>query len=417
MTAPSDVDSDARSAPAKGGDAVEQRTSSRSPETAGDPIDWAYTRSLAKGPLKDLVHHYFRAQLYGADKLPDTGPCIVAPNHSGNAFPHDGMVLDALLWERDDFEKASKFRTVFTPQLSTNWWMRPYGIDDWWRRAGGVDMTFDNFDRLLARGDRVIYYPEGVDGIGKGFRRRYQLQRFHSSFVVLAVKHDVPVYPVSIVNAEWVNPLSLTFEPTDRLAQRLLGVPFMPLPIAPLALLFPFVFYLAFPCQMTFQVQEPVDVHALLRDEGWTGNGLPNRDLARRVAQRVRRQAQQDLNAAVSRYGQRPYDWKGLVEAMRDIKGRIVRATPLGWPVSLLKHDRDHRRTSASSKFQAVLRDLDIAAWYLPLGWLLIALLRVLRRPPYGHRGLSAQEQQQKDGSYRWSLEEAPLPPREENQT
>ncbi len=414
MTASSSADSDFPSAPPRGEEA-DVRGDGKSSSDA-DPIDWAYARSLATGPMQDLMHHYFRAQILGAEKLPDTGPCIVAPNHSGNAFPHDAIVLDALLWERDGFTTESKFRSVFTPQLSTNWWMRPFGIDDWWRRAGGVDMTFENFDRLLERGDRVIYYPEGVDGIGKGFRQRYQLQPFHSSFVVLAVKHDVPVYPVSIVNAEWVNPLSLTFEPTDRLAQRLLGVPFMPLPIAPLALLFPFVFYLAFPCRMTFEVQEPVDIQALLREEGWAGEGVPDRSLARRVAERVRQQTQKDLDAAVERHGDRPYDWTGLVQALREIKGRRVRATPLGWPLSFLKHERDRQREPASSWVQAVLRDLDLAAWYLPLGWVLIALLRMVRRPPYGHRGLSEEERRRKAGSYRWSLEEDPLPPRDKEE-
>lgn len=364
--------------------------------------------------MQDIVHHYFRGRLLGADKLPDRGPCIVAPNHSGNAFPHDGMVLDALLWERDGFAEERKFRSVFTPQLATSWWMRPFGIDDWWRRAGGVDMTFDNFDRLLARGERVIYYPEGVAGIGKGFRQRYQLQPFHSSFVVLAVKHDAPVYPVSIVNAEWVNPLSLTFEPIDRLAKRLFGIPFVPFPVAPLALLFPFVFYLGFPCQMTFEIQDPVDVRALLRDEGWTGETLPDRWLTRRVAERVRRQAQQDLDAAVDQHGDRPYDWEGFLQHMRRIKGRILRATPLGWPLSFLQHDRDYRRDPPSNRLHAWLRDLDIAAWYLPLGWALIALMRLLRRPPYGHLGLTEEERRQTEGSYRWSLEEEPLPPRDE---
>lgn len=412
MTTSSSADSGLQSTPPKGREA-DVRDEGRS-AAEEDPIDWAYTYSLAKGPLHDLVHHYFRAQILGAEKLPDTGPCIVAPNHSGNAFPHDAIVLDALLWERDGFTKESKFRTVFTPQLATNWWMRPFGIDDWWRRAGGVDMTFENFDRLLDRGDRVIYYPEGVDGIGKGFRQRYQLQPFHSSFVVHAVKHDAPVYPVSVVNAEWVNPLSLTFEPMDRLVKRLLGVPFLPLPVAPVALLFPFVFYLAFPCQMTFEVQEPVDIHGLLRDEGWSGEGVPDRTLARRVAERVRQKTQKDLDAAVERHGKRPYDWKGLVQSLREIRGHRVRATPLGWPLNFLQHERDRQREPATSRVHAVLRDLDLAAWYLPLGWLLIALLRMLRRPPYGHRGLTAEEQEQMEGSYRWSLEENPLPSRDE---
>jgi len=389
------------------------------PELGGDdpvdPIDWAYVESLVHGPLQDVVNHYFRGEILGTEKLPDPddGPCIVAPNHSGNAFPHDAIVLDALLWAESGYTKAGKFRSVYTPQLASTWWMRPFAINDWWRRVGGVDMTFANFDALLDRGDRVIYYPEGVPGIGKGFLRRYQLQHFHSSFVVLGAKHGAPVYPVSVVNAEWVNPTSVTFEPVNRLFKKGLGIPFLPLPIAPLAFLFPFVFYLAFPCQMTFVVQDPVDVRAMLRDEGCTDWSSPSREAVLRVAERIRQRAQADLDAAVAEYGQQPYDWRGLVDSLSQIRGRILRATPLGWPIHYLKHERDRKRDPAPTRLHAVLRDLDLGAWYLPLGWFLIAAVRALRTPPYGHRGFSAAEEREHEGTYRWSLSERPLPPRD----
>ncbi len=146
--------------------------------------------------------------------------------------------------------------------------MRPFGLDNFWRRGGGVDMTFDNFERLLERGERVLYFPEGVPGIGKGFNRRYQLQRFKTSFVLLAARHRVPVYPVHIINAEWVHPFGYTFPPLDRLMQRVFHVPFLPLPIGILAIIFPWMWYLAFPCRMVFVIGEPIDVPGLLWLEG-----------------------------------------------------------------------------------------------------------------------------------------------------
>ena len=164
---------------------------------------------------------------------------ILAANHSGNAFPHDGIVLDAALWCRDGMRPSLKFRTVYEPELTQVWWMRPFGIDDFWRRGGGVDMTFDNFERLIERGERVLYFPEGVPGIGKGFNRRYQLQPFKTSFVLLAGRHRVPVYPVYAINAEWVHPFGYCFPPLDRLMQRVFHVPFLPLPIGLLACVIP----------------------------------------------------------------------------------------------------------------------------------------------------------------------------------
>ena len=115
-----------------------------------------------------LVLQPFRRgpRIIGGEKLPRDGPIILAANHSGTAFPYDAIVLDFALWKRDDLVDDAKFRSVYEPELSLVWWMRPFGIDNLWRRGGGVDMTFDNFERLLQRGDRVIYYPEGVPGIG-----------------------------------------------------------------------------------------------------------------------------------------------------------------------------------------------------------------------------------------------------------
>jgi len=118
------------------------------------------------------------------------------------------------------------------------------------------------------------------------------------------------------------------------------------------------------------------------------------------------------LEDAVDAHGQEPYDWDGLVASLKRLKESTIKATPLGWPVSFLKNARELDRDEAESRVQAWLRDADIAAWYLPFGWFLIAALRHLQTPPYGHRGLDADETRDQEGTYRWSLTDAPLPPR-----
>ncbi len=377
-----------------------------------DPIDWEYVGRMGSGLVGEVVDHWFRGVLIGAENIPERGPLIVAPNHSGNAFPHDAVVLDLLLWRHAGLTRAGKFRSVYTPQLAAVWWMRPYGLDNWWRRGGGVDMTFANFDRLLERGDRVIYYPEGVPGIGKGFLKRYQLQHFHSSFVALAARHRAPVVPVSVVNAEWVNPTSVTFPWLNDLFRKTIGLPFFPVPTVFLAALFPFVFYLAFPCRMVFVVGEPIDVRALLAEEGETDAEHPDRDAVLRVAERVRRMAQERLDAAVAAHGAKPWDLRGLWKSMKKLMGRIWSRTPLGWPYAYVRADRDRARPPARNGLHAFLRDWDILFYYLPLGWIGLALARAFRKPPYGYRGLSKRERTEREGSFRWTLEDRPLPPR-----
>lgn len=382
------------------------------PVEAHDPFDPGWARSLEESLLSPINDIWFRTRLIGAERIPTEGPLILASNHSGNAFPYDGIALDALLWRRDGMREEAKLRTVYEAELSTVWWMRPFGIDDFWRRGGGVDMTFDNFDRLLSRGDRVLYFPEGVPGIGKGFNNRYRLRSFRTSFLLLAARHHAPVVPIYSINAEWLHPFGYTFPPLDRLMQRVFHVPFLPLPLGLAAIVVPWIWYLAFPANLVFVVGEPIDVEGVMRDEGVTSLERPERQRLLSVAARVRSEMQRSLDGYVAEHGERPYNARSLLSALRRARGRLGRVLPIGWPVAFLRHERDRHRAPARGRLHAFLRDLDLAAFYLPFSWPLLSLARAFRRPPYGYRGVPAAAAAEQQGSYLWKLSERPLPPR-----
>lgn len=379
-----------------------------------DPFDPDYLRRVLDEAFGPMIDHWFRPRLLGAQRLPSRGPAIIAANHSGSAFPYDAMVLDAVLWRREGMKRESKLRSVYEKQLALTWWMRPFGLDDFWRRAGGVDMTFDNFSRLLARGERVGYYPEGVPGIGKGFQRRYRLQRFHSSFVTLALLHDAPVVPAYIINAEWVIPFNFTFRPLDRLMNRLFNVPFLPLPGGLFAITFPWAWYLALPARMIFVIGEPIDVRKLAVDEGETDFERPDRDRVRAIAERLRGKMQAELDRHVARYGRWPYQTRSLWRELRHARRRkrLGQVLPTGWAAAFTRLERDVQRPAARNRFTRWLRDWDLVGYYLPFGWPLLSLARALRRPPCGYRGLTRDERRRREGSRVWHLAERPLPPR-----
>ena len=381
---------------------------------AADPFDVDWCRSLEREVLAPLTDTWFRATIVNEERIPAHGPCILAANHSGNAFPYDAIVLDGLLWRRDGMAEPAKLRTVYEHGLSRRWWMRPFGIADFWRRGGGVDMTFDNFDRLLARGDRVLYFPEGVPGIAKGFGRRYRLQRFSTSFVLLAWRHKVPVVPVHIVNAEWVHPFGYTFKPIDWVFAHVWGVPFLPLPIGLLAIVFPWMWFLAFPARLVNVVGEPLDVAGALAAAGVTDDEPPSRAQLNAAARRMRPEMQAPLDACVADHGTVRYGFRSLWRALRAARPRALRATPLGWPVAFMQHERDRHRAPARSRLHAILRDWDLVGFYLPFGWPLLTLARRFRRPPYGDRGVPRAHIRAAEGDYLWRLSERPLPPRED---
>lgn len=380
---------------------------------ASDPFDAAWARSLEQAVLRPMNEVWFRAKVVGAERIPRNGPVILAANHSGNAFPYDAIALDSVLWQQDGMRDDAKLRTVFEPALASVWWMRPFGIDDFWRRGGGVDMTFDNFDRLLARGDRVLYFPEGVPGIGKGFNNRYRLRTFRTSFLLLSARYHAPVLPIYIINAEWLHPFGYVFGPLDRLMQRVFHVPFLPLPLGLAAIVFPWIWYLAFPAHLVFVVGEPIDVESTLREEGITDFESPDRAALRRAVNRVRLTMQHELDGYVVEYGKNPFDVKSLLPALWHARPRMHRALPLCWPATFLRHERDRHRPPARNALHALARDIDLAGFYLPFGWPLLSIARALRTPPCGYRGLTARECRSRRGEYLWKLTDHPLPPRQ----
>lgn len=123
---------------------------------------------------------------------------------------------------------------------------------------------------------------------------------------------------------------------------------------------------------------------------------------------------QRELDASVKQYGTKRYDFLGLWRALRGARGIRWRALATGWPISFIKHERDRARPPARNRLHAILRDLDLVAFYLPFGWPLLSLARAFRRPPYGHRGVPRGEYALREGRFLWRLAERPLPPRAE---
>lgn len=379
-----------------------------------DPFDPHYLKSVHDEVFQPLLDHYFRPLILGAEKLPKEGPLLLAPNHSGNAFPYDGMVLDIMLYRQDGFEPARKFRSVFEKELAVTWWMRPFGIDNFWRRGGGIDLTFDNFDRILAAKKRMIYYPEGVPGIGKGFNNRYQLQRFSSSFIYHTARHKAPVFPVYIINAEWVIPFCYTFKPLDALMSKFFSVPFLPLPGALFGFLFPWCWYLALPVKLVMIIGDPIDTAELCRRKGITELEGVDFDLLRQISQEIRNQMQIELDRHVETWGAKPFDIKELARHLRLARGKRSALLPFLWPYKFLLHERKRHRAMPRSRLLRWLLNWDILFFFLPFGWPFLSLVRALRKPPFGYRGLSRAERRRRQGEYHWHLKTHPLDAQED---
>jgi 1-acyl-sn-glycerol-3-phosphate acyltransferase len=93
--------------------------------------------------------------------------------------------------------------------------------------TGSVVGTPKNCRDLLAHGEAVIAFPEGVRGMNKLFSERYQLQRFGLGFMRLALATQTPIVPVAVVGSEEQAPAIANL----RGLARVLGMPAFPITI------------------------------------------------------------------------------------------------------------------------------------------------------------------------------------------
>jgi 1-acyl-sn-glycerol-3-phosphate acyltransferase len=179
----------------------------------------ALARALALA--EPLYRRWFRVSAYGIEHVPATGAAILVANHSG-ALP-----IDAAMLLVDVVRRTSRVPRIvadrFVPVLPV--------IGELFARAGVVVGTRANVRVLLERGELVAIFPEGSRGIGKPYRRRYELQGWRVGHAELALRHRVPVIPVAIIGAEEAWPVIGRIQ-----GFHLFGAPFLPVPATPLPL-------------------------------------------------------------------------------------------------------------------------------------------------------------------------------------
>ncbi len=115
-----------------------------------------------------LYRLYFRVQSRGHENLPEQGPAILASNHGG-LLPFDGAMLIVDLLLHTDPPRLA--RSVVDRWAGNLPW-----VSIFYARVGQVIGTRENVADLLADGQLVLVFPEGVAGIRKNVTQRYRLQ-------------------------------------------------------------------------------------------------------------------------------------------------------------------------------------------------------------------------------------------------
>ncbi|HEY5243024.1 MAG TPA: 1-acyl-sn-glycerol-3-phosphate acyltransferase [Polyangiaceae bacterium] len=241
-------------------------------------------------PFFDFLYEkYFRVEVHGVERLPAEGRCLLVANHSGT-LPFDGVMLRRAVRREHAHHREVR-------------WLAEDGIfhlpflGSFTNRLGAVRACQENAERLLEHGALVAVFPEGMKGIGKLFKQRYQLQRFgRGGFVKLGLRTRTPVVPVAIVGGEETNPMLSRVE----YLTRAIGIPY--LPVTPTFPLLGPLGLLPAPTKWKIFFGEPIDL------EGHGAESADDEILVGRLTEQVRGEIQQMLDRAI---GERRSVWFG----------------------------------------------------------------------------------------------------------
>lgn len=342
---------------------------------------WIYDRYYDEDMAKLLVQKvmpilkdiYFRPAMIGFEDMPERNnpkhPIIFISNHSGMAFPWDGMVFLTEILERFNYNPKKIMRGLAAPLLSQTVIMNPFMIPYAWKKTGGIDATYLNFETMMQHPDsHLLIYPEGVPGIGKGFDKKYQLQRFATSFVRMSLKYKTDVIPFSTVNGEYVNPYCYSIPWINNLSSKL-GVPYIPIGFLLLLVpIFPWLWYYACPAKMTYVRGTRISPYQWI-DKPY--EEMTDADIAM-IRDKIHASAQKDLDEAVAKYGNHPFQLKELFSKMWNNMNYFPFYLPFAWPFLFNEANRLYEKQKKEGK---PVEDLDIY-----LGW--GALLKMMIMNP-----------------------------------
>src|SRR4051794_5616714 len=146
-----------------------------------DP-DWVYEAVRVMTSLTAWT--FFRARSHGAEKVPTTGPVILAPNHFSFM---DHFFVGAFIRRRVRFMAKSQ---LFTPPMQ---WIYTHGGVFPVRRGARDEEGFITAEAILERGGCVVMYPEA------GRSRTGKLsERARPGIGRLALESGAPVVPTAI---------------------------------------------------------------------------------------------------------------------------------------------------------------------------------------------------------------------------
>jgi 1-acyl-sn-glycerol-3-phosphate acyltransferase len=259
-----------------------------------DPFGLEIESAMAVFTFLNYAYKYwFRVESVGVENIPEQGPALVTPNHSG-FLPIDGAMIAI------DLIKKMKKPRIMRSVLYNSAGFIPF-VGTFFYRSGQIAGARRNFEEALRQEELVAAFPEGSKGTWKGFKDRYRLRPFNVGFMELSLLYRTPIVPTAVIGAEEQYPFMMNAKPIARM----LNLPYFPLsPLFPL--LGPFGI-LPLPAKYSIYYAEPFHFY---REYGPEAVGRP--DVIRMLVAKVRERIEEMI-----------------AEGLRDRKGVFGLLSPL----------------------------------------------------------------------------------------
>lgn len=144
--------------------------------------------------LKPFYRKYFRVESHGLGHVPRTGRAMLIGNHSGGLPVDAGMCVASLLLDHEPPRIVHGMVEKFANLM-------PF-TSAWFSRLGQLTGLPEHAIRLLEAERLLMVFPEGARGTGKLYKDRYELVRFGTGFMRIALETGTPIVPFAFVGGE-----------------------------------------------------------------------------------------------------------------------------------------------------------------------------------------------------------------------
>ena len=215
-------------------------------------FDPEFMRKLV--PKMETFSSYFRAEVRGMDRVPES-PALLVGNHSGGIITPDTSAVYAEWYRTRGFED---------PLLGLAF-DGIYGIPGWrelMQKIGQMPASMDNAEAALGDGCSVLLYPGGSYEVFRPWKDRNRVMfNGRKGFIRLALKTGIPVVPVV---GHGGHETTIVLTRGERIA-KILGLDKVRMDGAPVLFQVPWgvstpgLLGLPLPAKITVQVCEPLD--------------------------------------------------------------------------------------------------------------------------------------------------------------